>query len=215
MTTIGILNCGCIIFLPWGGSILGLAIPSAQETFSSRYWTSLFSVDAFKQQIELRLNTNSQPGVTKETLNDEFDIIRSDGALTWSKKHQKRFTSETALNDAKKKADANKTKRLEISQNNVSGLGKLLDFLNRQGTRVILAQTPFHPAYYSSIADTPYGKDLQRIEAETNRLAKEHGVLAVGTFNPDKVGCTTSNFIDYHHANQDCLANIFNSIPDL
>ncbi len=45
--------------------------------------------------------------------------------------------------------------------------------------------------------------------------------LAISVFSDltgkvrEKVGCTNSNFIDYHHANQDCLANIFNFIPDL
>ena len=194
---------------------LGLPTPSWLETFSSRYWTSLFSVEALKQQIDLRLNTSSRPGPIKESFSEEFDIMRSDGALTWSRKHEKKFTSESALKDAKKRAEKDKTKRLKVNPDSVAGLAKLLKFLNSQGTRVVLAQTPFHPAYYSSISNTPYGKDLQRIEAEAHRLAKEHGALAVGSFNPDKLGCPASTFIDYHHANQECLVKIFQAIPDL
>jgi hypothetical protein len=56
---------------------------------------------------------------------------------------------------------------------------------------------------------------LQRIEAQAYDLAQTHNVVAVGSFNPEKIGCSASMFIDWHHANQECLAKIFNAIPNL
>jgi hypothetical protein len=194
---------------------LGLSTPDWQDTFSFRSLNSLLSVEGLKQHIKVRMNTSSSPGATKEILSENFDIIRFDGALTWSSKHQQKFTPVTAQKDAQTKVKQDQKRRLNVNPAAITGLGKLLDFLNSQGTRVVLAQTPFHPTYYSSIINTPYGQDLQRIELEVEHLGKTHNVLVVGSFNPLKAGCSASNFIDYHHANQDCLSQIFKQIPGL
>lgn len=176
---------------------------------------NLFSVEAMKEQIKSRQNTSSSPKETKEIFSEEFDIIKTDGSMNWSGKHQKKFTSEYALKDSSKKAKLNQGKQLEINSTLVEGFGKLIDFVQSQGTRVILVQTPFHPAFYSKVSNQPFGKDLQRIEAQAYDLAQAHNVVAVGSFNPEKIGCSASMFIDWHHANQECLAKIFNAIPNL
>jgi hypothetical protein len=196
---------------------LGLTPTSWSKTFPSQVqeWGSLFSVEVLKQQIELRRNARSQPGPSKDTFSEEFDVIKADGSMNWSGKHQKIFTAEYALDDALSKAERNKAKRLEIDPALVAGLGKLIEFLQSQGTRVVLAQTPFHPVYYLKMANKSYGEGLRRIEKEAYHLAETHNALAVGSFDPEKVGCPTSTFIDWHHANQDCLAKIFNTIPNL
>ncbi len=206
-----------LTFLPEAQSMakqLDIVTPSWKR-FNSEYWTSLFSIEALKQQIEFRLNTSLRPGLTQNLMSEELDLIRSDGGLVWSEKHQKLFTFDSALNDAKNQFDKDKVKRLEFDPIAVAGLGKLIDFLHSQGVRVVLAQTPFYPTYYSSIIKTPYGKDLQRIEAEIYRLAKEHNALVAGSFDPQKVGCPASTYIDFNHAHEDCLLKVFEAIPGL
>jgi hypothetical protein len=194
---------------------LSVTTPSLFKTFSLEDWTELFSVEALKQQLELRRSVASQPGPTKEALSKEFDLIKADGSMAWSAKHQKLFTEKYALKDALNKFKRNEKKRLETDPELVVALGKLIEFLQSQGTRVVFAQTPFHPVYYSKILNTPYGEDLQRIEMEAHRLAKAHNTIAVGSFDPNKIGCPVSTFIDWHHANGDCLVKIFNAIPEL
>ena len=142
-----------------------------------------------------------------------LDVIGADGSLRWSQEHLQKFTPEYARKDALKYLEQNRNKKLVIDSQELLALERLLALLNQKGVQVVLAQTPFHPAYYREIADTPYGQGLRQIEVEAERIATAYGAVAIGSFDPDRIGCPESMFIDWHHAVPECLQKIFAAMP--
>ncbi len=183
------------------------------DTIQPQRWLDLLSLPALKGSINQWLNADVKPGPTQQETMKTLDVIGADGSLRWSQTHLQKFTPEFSRKDALKHLEKNQHKTLIIDPQELLAMERLLALLREQGVQVVLVQTPFHPDYYNGIAKTEYGKGLRRIEAEAHRLAKSYGALAVGSFDPGKLGCPTSMFIDWHHAVPECLQKIFAAIP--
>lgn len=192
---------------------LGAQTYSFFDTVQVKRWMDLLSVPSAWKGIKQRMSAENKPGPTSELELQTLDILAADGSLRWSKDHLALFTQNYARQDALKHVPKKRSKKLQVNTEMVATMERLLAFLNKQGVKVVLVQTPFHPAFYNGVSDVAYGNGLIEIEAEAHRLAEAHGAVAVGSFDAAKVGCPASMFIDWHHANPTCLQKIFNMIP--
>ena len=57
--------------------------------------------------------------------------------------------------------------------------------------------------------------DCSRSTAITARLAKAHGAIVVGSFDPAVAGCTPSMYIDAEHSGPACLQRVLDQVPGL
>lgn len=193
---------------------LGMKVPSWFESFPTEHWRNLFSVDRLMRQIELRRKSDAEPGGSTE-YSGTHARIRADGSLSKSAAHRKAETPEAGDENARKGAAKDKKKRLRIDPGAVAGMGKLLDLLHQRGTQVVLLMTPMHPLYFGGIAGTQYGKDLDRVEQEVRRLAREHHALAIGGFDPKQAPCDRSDYQDWIHVTDRCVTLVLREVPGL
>jgi hypothetical protein len=193
---------------------LGIEKVPFTDNFPWRHWSQLLSIEALKHRFHLQAAKGLAPGATSADRLSDFDVLRADGSLAFSDQHQGTFTGESSRDDAVKRASkvAKKT-NWPMDRARIAALAPLLAFVRQQGTRTAIAITPHHPAYWAGIADAPYGRTLQTIEAEVQKVAKANGAVLVGSFDPAKAGCVESSFRDYIHLDEVCLKTVFDQIP--
>jgi hypothetical protein len=144
-----------------------------------------------------------------------LDVVGPDGALQFSSRHLHITTPDYAEEDATNAAAAQRAKRLKINQELLGQFEKLLLFLKNREVRVVLAQTPFHPAFLNGIKGSAYHEDLMRIEREINSIAARTGTTVVGSFDAVKEGCDRSDYRDFNHSSVRCLRRLVAQISDL
>jgi hypothetical protein len=192
---------------------LGVEPHPLLQTLPTDQWFSLLSVRALSDRIQLVSSQIKSPGPTTSFTNETLDIIGADGSLRWSQRNVARFTPEFARKDARKRLERHWNDEPTIDPSLVAATEKLIVHLQSKGVKVVFAQTPFHPDFYQGMEDRPFGETLRELEALAERWEQQYGILSVGSFNPRNIGCTSDQFIDWHHAKPSCLALIFDDIP--
>jgi hypothetical protein len=193
---------------------LGLEKVPLMDNLPWRHWIQLVSLDALKRQAEAHLAPGPVPGPTGAASLAGLDVLRADGSLGFSMKHQGTFTAESSRADATTRAaKVAKKATWPIDPQRVAILGTLLKYLREQNVQVAIAITPHHPAYWAGVANAPYGRALATVEAEVGRIAAAGGATLVGSFDPGKAGCQESSFRDYIHLDETCLKAVFDQIP--
>lgn len=194
-----------------------LDIPSHswRETFPADSWLDLSSLAALRSKVIEWVKAPQKPGPTQATLLDTLDILRRDGSIRWSRQHQALFTPERTREEALLAADHKIAQGIVIGDAAVEAVDRLLALLKEKGVRVVLIHPPFNPTYYDAVAGSEYANGLQRVAAETARLAAAHGAIVVGSFDPAGAGCRESMYIDSEHSNSECLKLVVDQIPGL
>ena len=194
---------------------LGVEPHSWAETFFIEPWLDLTSIPAaWDRAVQLFL-ANERPGPTRQETSKNLDILSPGGYIRWSAKHEELFTEGRAVEEALKEFEFFKARRIEIDPAAVDAVDRLLTLLGERGVRVILVHPPFNPVFYDNLIDTPYGDDMKRVIDVTAQLAADHGIPAIGSFDPRVAGCDLSMFIDSQHSRPACLGNLLSMIPEL
>jgi hypothetical protein len=170
---------------------------------------ALFSLSMLFDNFTRWYNADERPHASSEKHFESLDTLLPDGSIVWSAKHLRIFTQERARNEAISLADARVNAPPQIDAKGVAAFEKLLDFLKAQGVSVYLINPPFNPIYYDRVQGTPYAEGLAKVEALMQRLSTERGLPLLGGFNPHKVGCESSMYIDAEHSNAKCLKKMF------
>lgn len=205
---------------------LGIAKEPLWEILPFAYWSNLLSVDNIRRQLSLRSKATHQGPVDANSM-DDMDVIHADGSMSFSKEHsasfrdllfsrgvKNMFSSASSVGEDAEQRAAKMSQLAEwpTDPRRIEGLGKLLAFLEHQGTHVTIAITPFHPAYYRRTAGSPYGKSLAAMEDSVRAVAAANGSSVTGSLDPDKVGCKESSFRDFIHPDAVCLKTVFDQI---
>lgn len=157
----------------------------------------------------LRWHTaNERPGPTFRKRYAALDVLLPDGSISWSDEHLALMTRERAKRLAIANADAQRTNPPAIDPRGVEALDRLLSYLGVRNVAVHLALPPFNPIFFDRIQDSPYMEELGQVEAVTRELAEKHKLAIVGSFDPNKVGCTTDMFIDAENASAACIGKV-------
>jgi hypothetical protein len=205
---------------------VGVPKEPLQKVLPIGYWLNLFSISNVRRQLAYHLKGRHQGPVDAGSM-DDMDVLHADGSMTFSKEHSANWgdlllsrgvknmvsTAATVAEDAEQRgAKMSERKEWPVDPQRIEGFGKLLAFLAQQGTHVTIAITPFHPAYYHRITGSPYGKSLAAMEDSVRAVAAANGASFVGSLDPDKVGCSASNFRDFIHPEAVCVKILFDQI---
>ena len=91
-------------------------------------------------------------------------------------------------------------------------LGRLIKQLKKKDKKIIFLLTPYHPGVFKQNA-----KELQYIkgvESKIRKFARLNDIIVLGSYNPNIIGCTNSEFLDFMHAKIECLNKINFKIND-
>jgi hypothetical protein len=180
------------------------------------YWSSLpynrikglFSLSILFDNFTRWYNAKERPHASSQRHFETLDTLLPDGSIVWSNKHIHLFTQERARKEAIALADSRVNTPPKIDPEGVVAFEKLLDYLKAKGVSVYLINPPFNPIYYDRMQGTPYAEGLAKVEALMQRLATDHRLPLLGSFDPHKVGCESSMYIDAEHSNALCLKKL-------
>ena len=160
-------------------------------------------------------NASEHPHATTDVHFKGLDTLLPDGSIVWSADHLNIFTPERARREALAFAEKRLNSPPMVEERGVAAFEKLLDFYKDKGVTVYFVQPPFNPIYYDHVEGSPYKEGLTKIEDLTRDIARRHGITIIGGFNPHKVGCDASMYIDAEHSNARCLQKIFDEFSAL
>jgi hypothetical protein len=158
---------------------------------------------------------DARPHATSELQQPKLETIAADGSIYWSKATRAKFTKAYVDKGVKAELRRIGTTAPDIDTGLVDDLEAVVRHLTSKGVRVVLAQTPYHPAFWAAVQSRPFGATLHRLEGIAQRMADRDGVLAVGGYDPAPYGCAAADFIDQIHANTACVGKVLHLIPDL
>lgn len=135
------------------------------------------------------------------------DKIRRDGSrvynLAYANKNQKEISAEfkDLLNYAMTDYDYSKESQ-EI-------FGRFIDAYSKNHN-VVLVLSPYHPDLYERMKiERPI---YLEIESNFRDFSKLHGVKIIGSYNPHKVGCNSTDFYDGMHPKDICMGKVLNEL---
>ena len=85
---------------------------------------------------------------------------------------------------------------------------KLVRKLNESGINTVILMTPYHHNVW--LNNNPTKKVLLEVEARIRKLGSVLGIDVLGSYNPEKNGCSPDEFFDHMHAKDSCLSKIAN-----
>jgi hypothetical protein len=194
---------------------LGIEKEGYYESLPFNRIRALFSLSMLFDNFTRWYNADERPHATKASHFESLDTLLPDGSIVWSDKHMQIFTQERARNEATKLADDRANMQPQIDPKGVAAFEKLLDFLKEKGVEVYLINPPYNPIYYDRIQGTPYAEGLAKVVALMKKLAADHDLPLIGSFNPHIVGCEASMYIDAEHSNSKCLKKLIDQFAAL
>ena len=87
----------------------------------------------------------------------------------------------------------------------------LLRWIKSKGVEPILLMTPYHQNVWKA-ADSKNTQVLKATEPIIRQLAIDLGLKVVGSYNPDVIGCSSSEFFDFMHPTAECLSKLENAL---
>jgi hypothetical protein len=187
---------------------LGVPAHTWLETLPVQNGFNLLSLDALVARWRDWRKTPRSWWTTPDLIDPTASIVGADGALHFSKAREEQANEQASLQNALRHAAEDKLSRLKIDPDGISAVTALLQFLKNKGVRVILAQSPFHPAYFAGIKGSAYYDDLMAVEDTIAKIAHDTGIEVYGSFDATALGCVAADFRDYHHARENCLGKI-------
>lgn len=194
---------------------LGIEPHPYWTTAPVRKWSSLFYGPGAYSRVRQVDHFSERPGPTDSRSLKQLEVIASDGSIYWSEATRKKFTKA-----AVDKAVAGELRRIgqsapKIDQSLVAALGTTVRYLQSKGVTVVLAQTPYHPTFWNTVKERPFGRTLLNLESIARDMRQRAGVTSVGTYDPATLACAASDFIDHIHANAACVGKVLRLIPAL
>ncbi|MCW7480639.1 acyltransferase family protein [Leptospira kanakyensis] len=89
---------------------------------------------------------------------------------------------------------------------------EFVNMLQQQSSKrdVVLVLTPYHPKLYEKMKNQ--NPNFLKIENEFRELARENNISIIGSYNPDKVGCSVADFYDGMHPRAQCMKKVTDQI---
>jgi len=172
----------------------------------------LFSLPTAIATAERLLTAEQVPGPGAATPSDGLDVLLPGGSILWSRAHQASFTPARTREEVRAMVAQVRDRAPDIDPLAVESMERLLALLQREGVDVILVNPPFNPEFYDAVAGSPYADGLAEVRALTERLAADYDGRVAGSFDPRRIGCDATMYIDAEHGNPTCLRLVLQQI---
>jgi len=150
---------------------------------------------------------NNQKFDVSNDIPENRDKIRRDGSrvynTTYTSKTQKEIDNglDDLLNYAMATYDYSK-KSEAIFESFVNHYSRIY--------KVVLILSPYHPKLYERMKnERPI---YLEIEAQFKDLARKHGIQIIGSYDPNKVGCSSADFYDGMHPKDVCMGKVMSGL---
>lgn len=98
----------------------------------------------------------------------------------------------------------------QVEEGTLSLLFALLNLSQEKHERVFVLLTPYAPSFYADLKDQ--NEEVVLIEQKLQKLCKEHGIVLVGSFNPENLQLRDADFMDPLHWHPRAMSAYFERI---
>lgn len=129
-----------------------------------------------------------------------------DGSIVYSKLDLSR-TQDQIHDEFPRWREYGELDTFKVSREKLALLEKFITFLEVENIQLVFFLSPFHPDYYVAISD-----ELQPIfDAEQlfRKLASNHAIQVIGSFDSNATPCGVEDFIDAVHPSAQCMEQMF------
>lgn len=186
---------------------------SALSKISAGTGLERHSHEEAKESLLTRIGTkiynavHSQKLISSNDIPESRDKIRRDGSriynITYANKSQKEISDEFSSWIKYAMVD------YEYSREYQDIFGSFIDSLSKKH-KVVLILSPYHPDLFERMR-AHYPLYLE-IESKYRDFAKAYGVRIIGSYNPNKVGCTGVDFYDGMHPRDLCMGHVMKEL---
>ena len=133
-----------------------------------------------------------------------YDKIRNDGSRIYN-------STYSNLNLIEKRSGFQdiltySMKNFNFSRNKWDNFSKLIDYIKNKKIKIFLVLSPYHPELYERIKSD--NRQFLISENIFNSLAKEKSIPIIGSYDPEKCGCSEIDFFDGMHPKDNCINNL-------
>lgn len=156
-------------------------------------------------------------GIKKEEVRISNDTSRkaeySDGSIRYESKLEEQSEERLARVKATNGAVTYKNvdKMTELDAENVSEYEKLIDYLEKSGTEIIIYMQPFSETQCRYIYDEKTNLIFGDVEEYLINLGKKHGITIVGGYDSRDFEISDEYFIDFMHLDKVGTKNVWQS----
>lgn len=145
---------------------------------------------------------------------DEWDVVRQDGSRQYNR-------SMTGKTQNAVEADALREGRPPVYlfdsyrelDNHAKAIFEALVAHYRSRRAVALLLSPYHPTTYSMIAKGY--PQLAEVEALVRKVARKYDVPVLGSYDPERAGCTRAEFFDGMHPKPSCIGRVMSKLGEV
>jgi len=91
-------------------------------------------------------------------------------------------------------------------------LVRFVSELKRENRKVIFVLSPYHPKLFDLMRFE--SRNFLEIESKFREIAKSSGVEIIGSYDPNKVGCSFEHFYDGMHPKDKCINKVFSQLKN-
>jgi hypothetical protein len=191
---------------------LGIEKQSYWKTLPWARFKERFSLAMLFENMTRWYNAEEKPHASRQRHFKSLDTLLPDGSILWSADHKAVFTPERMRREALALAEYKIAHPPKVDPRGVADIDRVIGYLKEKGVEVFLAHPPYNPIFFERVQGTAYVPAMQKIEQITRGLAEKHGLVVLGGFDPDKVGCVESQYIDAEHSSPDCIGRILKQL---
>ncbi len=158
-----------------------------------------------------------------EKYNKPDDLIYPDPALD-SKDIMKRSDGSISYDESFRNLDTQTVRNLVMSnmrdsETSLEGFSQLdsqlqKEFellvvkLKKEGVKVTIFLSPYHPLYYSYLTSTDKYKTVMQVQNYLQDFATKQSIQIIGSYNPNDIPCSEDEFYDQKHPKPVCILKI-------
>ena len=165
---------------------------------------NLFSLSYFQKSISSSFSARDELKATDALCNDTR-TYHIDGSMCYQSEIRHRSQI-----DIDAKAESYYVKDCTVVNEKLVGYFEMmLEDLNKKGIEIYFYFAPYHPIYYSRICQN---ETILDSDSRLHKIAEKYGVETIGSFDPNEVGCETSDFYDAAHPRTEKVNMIFQEL---
>ena len=176
-------------------------------------WVQLFSIGYTKANIKFlkRLFKGNSSFYITDTIDVDDYVREVDGSLHYplkSRNPSQEKVTNLAIRDAEPPV-SHLDRFQKIDETTVRLFTMFVDYLQKNGTKVVFFIPPYHPISYRMLSEHPQYRIINDVEEHLMILAEKKQIALVGSFNPEVYGFTGENFMDGSHGYEIVPQRIF------
>jgi hypothetical protein len=173
---------------------------------TSDHWSSLISAQYTARSLDRLLRGSVTPTIdvvqgVDEDVGVKLPITLTDGSLVYSAE----YIASAKNSSIPVGGTTYKTDGMVNDLRAINLYRKLIMWVRGHGVKPVLLMTPYHQNVWMLEA-SPNVKAMEPTEKIVRKIGNELDMPVIGSFRPDSVGCTPSEFYDFMHPMASCVA---------